>query len=109
MPWPISNHGSPDIDLQIPRVTAPHYLWAILQADGEQFRPNHYEKVREYLDLAVRNFSDRLTGGQAPRGDVSDQRLRTIKTEFEDMGLLTVGEDNAISATRFGRAVVEGL
>lgn len=109
MPWPISNHGSPDVDLRIPRATAPHYLWAILQADGEQFRPGHYEKVREYLDLAVKNFSDRATAGQAPKRDVSEQRLRTIKSEFEDMGLLTVDTDNSIKATRFGRAIVEGL
>lgn len=109
MPWPISNHESPDADLVIPAVTAPHYLWAILKADGEHFRANDYGKVREYLDQAVRAFSQRATGGQAPTAAISEQRLRTWKAAFEEMGLLTVTEDGAVRATRFGRAVVDGL
>ena len=109
MSWPISNHESPDVDLTIPRATAPHYLWAMLSADGENFREGNYETVREYLRRAVSDFADRSTGGQTPRAEVADSRLRTWKTAFEDMGLLTVDENGHIRATRFGRAVVDGL
>jgi hypothetical protein len=109
MPWPISNHESPDVDLSIPAVTAPHYLWAMLRADGEPFRPNDYAIVRGYLEEAVRAFGQRNTGGQAPNPAVSDQRLRTWKAAFEEMGLLTVDDGGAVRATRFGRAVVDGL
>lgn len=109
MPWPISNHESPDADLAIPAVTAPHYLWAILKADGQQFRANDYGEVRRYLEDAVKTFAQRTTGGQAPSSAISEQRLRTWKTAFEEMGLLTVDTDGVVRATRFGRAVVEGL
>jgi hypothetical protein len=40
---------------------------------------------------------------------VSEQRLRTWKAAFEEMGLLTVDDGGAIKATRFGRAIVDGL
>ena len=109
MPWPISNHESPDVDLLIPSVTAPHYLWAILSSDGASFRDGNYEKTREYLRAAAINFSGRTTGGQTPNPEVSEQRLRTWKSAFEEMGLLTVDDDGIVRATRFGRAVVEGV
>lgn len=109
MPWPISNHESPDTDLAIPAVTAPHYLWAILKADGELFRADDYNRVRVYLAEAVKNFASRTTGGQSPSVAISDQRLRTWKSAFEEMGLLTVDEGGAVRATRFGRAVIDGL
>lgn len=41
MSWPISNHESPDVDLSIPGVTAPHYLWAILSADRDVRAQRH--------------------------------------------------------------------
>lgn len=109
MPWPISNHESPDLDLTIPSVTAPHYLWAILASDGGHFRENDYDRVRGLLRIAVERFSGRATGGQSPNPQVSEQRLRTWKAAFEEMGLLTVDEDGVVRATRFGRAVVGGL
>jgi hypothetical protein len=109
MSWPISNRESPDVDLSIPGVTAPHYLWSLLKADGEQFRASDYETVRAYLEQAVAKFSGRTTGGQIPSAAVSDQRLRTWKVAFEEMGLLTVDELGAVHATRFGRAIVDGL
>lgn len=109
MSWPISNHESPDVDLSIPGVTAPHYLWAILSADGTNFRENNYESTRAALRAAIARFSTRTTGGQTPNAEISEQRLRTWKTAFEEMGLLTVDQDGTVRATRFGRAVVDGL
>lgn len=109
MSWPISNHESPDVDLSIPGVTAPHYLWAILSADGTNFRERNYESTRAALKAAIDRFSTRTTGGQTPNAEISEQRLRTWKTAFEEMGLLTVDEDGTVQATRFGRAVVDGL
>jgi len=109
MTWPISNHESPDVDLSIPSVTAPHYLWAILSADGTNFREHNYESTRAALREAIDRFSTRTTGGQTPNAEISEQRLRTWKTAFEEMGLLTVDEDGTVQATRFGRAVVDGL
>lgn len=108
MSWPISNHGSTDVDLIIPNVTAPAYLWAMLSAEGEIFRGSENAGVRRHLATAIERFSSRVTGGQAPRQDISDQRLRTWKSEFEEMGLLTV-HDDIIAKTRFGRAVIEGV
>lgn len=109
MPWPISNHESPDVDLAIPAVTAPHYLWAILSSSGASFRDGNYQKTRENLRAAVTNFSSRATGGQTPNPEISEQRLRTWKAAFEEMGLLTVDGDGIVRATRFGRAVVDGV
>jgi hypothetical protein len=79
----------------------------MLMADGEEFRTDDYAAVRKYLQRAVNDFADRRTGGQMPTADISPQRLRTWKAEFEEMGLLTV-EDERLKATRFGRAVVDG-
>lgn len=109
MSWPISNHESPDVNLSIPEVTAPHYLWAIISADGTSFRENNYSNVRRALRIAITRFSSRATGGQAPNADISDSRLRTWKTAFEEMGLLTVDDNGIVRATRYGRAVVDGL
>ena len=57
MSWPISNHESPDVDLSIPSVTAPHYLWAILSADGTSFREKNYESTRVALRAAIERFT----------------------------------------------------
>lgn len=108
LPWPISNHESPNVDLSIPRATAPHYLWAMLATDGEKFRDENYAVMRNHLKEAVKNFESRSVKGQAPSSETSDSRLRTWKKAFEQMGLLTV-EDDRVKATRFGRAVVDGL
>ncbi len=110
MSWPTATHESPDIDITIPDATASAYLWAMLKADGEYFRAaDNYAEVREHLARAVEAFATRVTGGQQPSVDVTPQRLRTWRTAFEELGLLTVDEDERIRATRFGRAVVDGL
>jgi DNA mismatch endonuclease, patch repair protein len=104
-----ATHESPDVDLTIPAVTAPHYLWAILSSDGTSFRQDNYETTREYLRRAVDSFSSRKTGGQAPNPNVTESRLRTWKAAFEELGLLTVDGDGLVRATRFGRAVLDSL
>ena len=90
-------------------MTAPHYLWAILSSSGASFRDGNYQKTRENLRAAVTNFSSRATGGQTPNPEISEQRLRTWKAAFEEMGLLTVDGDGIVRETRFGRAVVDGV
>lgn len=107
MPWPTSNHESPDVDLSIPTVIAPHYLWSILRADNQPFRADNYAAVRENIAAAVGLFGQGQTGGQKPSADVSEQRLRTWKKAFEDMGILTV-KDDRVRATRFGRSIIDG-
>lgn len=107
MPWPTSNHESPDVDLSIPTVIAPHYLWSILRADDQPFRAENYAAVRKNIAAAVGLFGQGQTAGQKPSADVSEQRLRTWKKAFEDMGILTVREDR-VRATRFGRSIVDG-
>lgn len=107
MPWPTSNHESPDVDLKIPGVTAPHYLWSILRADGLPFRAQNYGEVRRNVAEAVRLFGPGQTGGQRPSPDVTEQRLRTWKKAFEDMGILTVADDR-VRPTRFGKAIIDG-
>lgn len=109
MPWPISNHESPDVDLTIPEVTAPHYLYALLKTDGQAFRENNYAVARHHLEDAIERFTNRSTGGQRPSASISEQRLRTWKSAFEEMGLLTVDADGSVRATRFGNAVIAGL
>lgn len=105
--WPTSNHESPDVDLKIPDVTAPHYLWSILRADGRTFRAGNYATVRANVAEALQLFGQGDTGGQRPNPDVSEQRLRTWKKAFEDMGILTV-DDDRVRATRFGKAIIDG-
>lgn len=107
VPWPTSNHESPDIDLSIPTVIAPHYLWSILRADGQPFRAENYSAVRANVATAVQLFGQGQTAGQKPSAAVSEQRLRTWKKAFEDMGILTV-QDDRVRATRFGRSVIDG-
>lgn len=68
----------------------------MLKADGEQFREGNYEKVRKNLLHAIRIFARRGTGGQAPNAEISEQRIRTWKAAFEEMGLLTVDDSGAI-------------
>jgi MoxR-like ATPase len=108
MPWSTADHDVPSVDLVMPTATAPHYLYAFLNADGEPFRAGNYGAVRGGLREAVELFGGRPVGGQRPTGEITDQRLRTWKTVFEAIGLFTV-EDDTIHATRFGRAVVELL
>ena len=107
MPWPTSNHESPDVDLKLPTVVAPHYLWAMLKTDGKSFRAEGYSEVRDNISTAISLFGEGTTGGQKPNADVSEQRLRTWKKAFEDMGILTVIDDK-VSPTRFGRAILDG-
>lgn len=107
MPWPTSNHESPDVDLAIPGVTAPHYLWSILRADGQPFRSANYGVVRANIASAIDLFGQGQTAGQKPTSEISDQRLRTWKKAFEDMGILTV-ESDRVKATRFGRSIIDG-
>lgn len=107
MPWPTSNHESPDIDLSIPAVIAPHYLWSILRADNQPFRAQNYAAVRNNITTAIELFGQGQTGGQKPNAEVSKQRLRTWKKVFEDMGILTVKDDH-VRATRFGRSIIDG-
>lgn len=107
VPWPTSNHESPDVNLSIPGVIAPHYLWSILRADGQPFRADNYATVRENITSAVTLFGQGQVGGQKPNAEVSEQRLRTWKKAFEDMGILTVREDR-VHATRFGRSIMDG-
>lgn len=107
MSWPTSNHESPDVDLAIPRVTAPHYLWSILRADGQSFRAQNYAAVRANIASAIGLFGQGQTGGQRPNPDVTEQRLRTWKKAFEDMGILTV-KDDRVRATRFGKSIIDG-
>lgn len=107
MPWPTSNHESPDVDLSIPNVTAPHYLWSILRADNQEFRADDYSAVRQNISDAIALFGQGQTGGQKPTAEVSEQRLRTWKKAFEDMGILTVRDDR-VHATRFGRSIIDG-
>ena len=52
-------------------------------------------------------FGQGRTGGQKPNPDVSEQRLRTWKKAFEDMGILTVTDDK-VRATRFGKSIIDG-
>lgn len=107
VPWPTSNHESPDVDLKIPPVSAPHYLWAILKTEGLPFRADNYAAVRENVAEAVSLFGPGQTGGQRPNSQVSEQRLRTWKKAFEDMGILTVTDDK-VRPTRFGKAIIGG-
>lgn len=107
VPWPTSNHESPDIDLSIPTVVAPHYLWSILRADDQPFRAQNYAAVRANITDAIGLFGQGQTGGQKPSAEVSEQRIRTWKKVFEDMGILTV-KDDRVRATRFGRSIIDG-
>ena len=64
MVWPISNHESPDVDLSIPRATAPHYLWAILSADGTSFRQDklsHNSITAATIFESHVNYTDRAS------------------------------------------------
>ncbi|RAZ78250.1 hypothetical protein DPM35_06600 [Mesorhizobium atlanticum] len=63
--------------------------------------------MRSNLQIAIDLFGRSQTPGQKPSADVSEQRLRTWKKAFEDMGILTVREDK-VQATRFGKAIMDG-
>jgi hypothetical protein len=63
--------------------------------------------VRGNISSAIGLFGEGQTAGQKPNPDVSEQRLRTWKKAFEDMGILNVAEDR-VRATRFGKAIIDG-
>ena len=108
MPWSTSNHEViPDQEFLLPDSTMHPYLWAFLKSDGAIFKESEgdYKDVRDNLLIAINKFSGRPIKGQKPKTDVSSSRLRTWKQLFERSGFLTVGSDNILRTSPFGKAV----
>jgi hypothetical protein len=88
--WSTSKHETFFIDLSVATGEAHTYLRAFLAADGQIYN-EPYEAVRLGIEEALK-AGGRSRGGQAPRVDVGPQRIRSWKTFFESLGLLTVDD-----------------
>lgn len=103
--WSVAQHDTiPAVDLWLNPLDTHTYLFAFLRADGEQFLPP-YGPVRDAVTQIVSDAASRERKGQAPSGDVSNQRLRTWKSVFESFGLLLVDETSRIRLSPLGRAL----
>jgi hypothetical protein len=103
--WSVAQHDTiPAVDLWLNPLDAHTYLFAFLDAEGTAFAPP-YTPVRTAVTRIVDQSKARDRKGQAPSGDVADQRLRTWKSVFESFGLLLVDETGTIRLSPFGRAL----
>src|SRR5579872_6225223 len=103
--WSVAKHDTlPGIDLWLNPSDTHAYLLAFLDADGLDFAPP-YSPVREAVNGIVEELKARDRKGQAPSGDVSDQRLRTWKSVFEGFGILLVDEYGKIKLSPLGRTL----
>lgn len=90
--WSTSKHETLFIDLSVATGEAHTYLRAFLEADGQAYM-EPYEAVRVGIQKAL-EAGGRSRGGQQPRVDVRPQRIRSWKTFFESLGLLTVDDES---------------
>lgn len=104
--WSVAKHDTiPSVELWLNPLETHAYLFAFLASDGEQFLPP-YQGVYQNVGKVIDEAAARERIGQAPRRDVTPQRLRTWKAVFESFGLLAVDAGtNQIRLTPFGRAV----
>src|SRR5262245_10962177 len=103
--WSVAQHDTiPQVDLWLNPLETHVYLSAFLSCDNEAFSPP-YQPIRTRIEAILAVVESRKRRGQAPRGDVEDQRIRTWKSMFEDFGFLTVTPDNRITLTRLGRKI----
>ena len=108
-PWSVAQHDTiPQADLWLNPLETHVYLSAFLAAEGEEFSPP-YSGIRERIQGIVADIETRQRQGQRPRDSVTDSRLRTWKSMFENFGFLYVDEiDGQVHLSRLG-AVVRDL
>jgi hypothetical protein len=103
--WSVAQHDTiPPVDMWLNPLDTHTYLFAFLDADGEDYSPP-YDSVRESVQNLLHEVTSRERKGQAPTADLSDQRIRTWKSVFESFGLLTVDEDARIKLSPLGRVL----
>jgi hypothetical protein len=106
--WNVSKHDTiPSVELWLNPLETHTYLFAFLDAEGEDYTAP-YSEIRESVTKIIEDVNSRKRQGQAPRADVSDERIRTWKAVFEHFGFLLVDEaGKKIHLTPLGRAVKE--
>ena len=104
--WSVASHDVvPPVDFALHLGEVPTYLHALLRAEHSEFT-EPYTEVRNRISEVIDENSQRARpGAQAPRPDVSPERLRTWKKVFEEFGLLYVEDDQRLRATALGRLV----
>ncbi len=105
--WSVAKHDTvPLVDFALTLLNTHVYLTAFLASEGEVLEPP-YGSVRDHIAQTIKEQSDRERPGQAPRSDVSDQRIRTWRSLFESLGFFLVEpETHAIWLTPLGHAIV---
>lgn len=106
--WSVAKHDTiPSVELWLNPLETHTYLFAFLDAEGEDYSPP-YSGIREAIEKIIEDVSSRKRQGQAPRADISNERIRTWKAVFEHFGFLLVDEaGRRIHLTPLGRTVKE--
>jgi hypothetical protein len=107
MTWSVAQHDTiPAVELCLSPVEGHAYLLGFLNAAGQSFVPP-YSAVREAVEDSIQLSAARKTPAQPPRSNVSDQRIRTWKSTFENFGFLQTNEAGILSLTPLGRTTKE--
>jgi len=107
MGWSVAQHDTiPAVDLWLNPLEAHMYLFGFLEAAGGTFSPP-YSNVRTAVEAAIQDANARRRPAQAPSSTVSDQRIRTWKSTFENFGFLYVNDAGVLSLSPLGRTTKE--
>jgi hypothetical protein len=106
--WSVAKHDTiPSVELWLNPLETHTYLFSFLDAEGADYSPP-YSSVRESIEKIIEDVNARKRQGQAPRADISNERIRTWKAVFEHFGFLLVDESSKkIHLTPLGRTVKE--
>jgi hypothetical protein len=96
VPWSVAQHDTiPQVDLWLNPLETHVYLSAFLSVEGESFSPP-YTPLRKSIGEILQEVEERQRRGQQPNSDVSDQRLRTWKSTFENLGFLYLDDNSGV-------------
>ena len=100
--WSTSVHDPfPSVELWSPPLETHVYLHAFLSAADQRFAAP-YGDIRAAVASQLQDIQQRRRAGQQPSNEISDSRIRTWKTAFEQLGLLTV-RNGALHLTPLGQ------
>ena len=104
--WSVAAHDPvPQIELGLDPLESHAYLFAFLRSDGAEYVPP-YSEIRASLGNILTEAQSRRRQGQSPTAEVSDQRLRTWRSLFENFGIISVTpNDKRLHLTPLGRSI----
>ena len=104
--WSTAVHGViPPVDLSLSLREAHAYLYAFLRSENEEFR-DPYEPIRANIRQVIEENAERpRPAAQRPSATIEPQRLRSWKSELEELGFFYVDDEQRIKTTALGRMI----